>query len=208
MKVAATIEDIRAQVIAARRDGKLIGLAATMGGLHAGHMSLIDAARNDCGFVVVSIFVNPTQFGPAEDLAAYPRTTEADLGACQAHGVDAVFMPADDVMYCSASATSVTVEALSRALCGVSRPAHFPGVCTVVAKLLNIVQPDRAYFGNKDFQQAVIIERMVSDLDFPVQIVRCPTVREADGLAISTRNAYLSPDQRAQAPALQSPATC
>lgn len=202
MNVAATIEDIRGQVAAARRGGKLIGLAPTMGGLHAGHLSLIDAARNECGFVVVSIFVNPTQFAPGEDLASYPRTAEADLAACRAHGVDAVFMPAADVMYGGDSAASVTVEALSHTLCGASRPTHFAGVCTIVAKLLNIVQPDRAYFGDKDFQQAAIIERMVRDLNFPVQVVRCPIVRQADGLALSTRNAYLSPDERAQAPAL------
>lgn len=177
-------------------------MAPTMGGLHAGHLSLIDAARNECGFVVVSIFVNPTQFAPGEDLASYPQTAEADLAACEAHGVDAVFMPPEDVMYSGAAATSVSVEALSRTLCGASRPAHFAGVCTVVAKLFNIIQPDRAYFGEKDFQQVTIIERMVSDLNFPVRVVRCPIVREPDGLAMSTRNGYLSADERAQAPAL------
>jgi pantoate--beta-alanine ligase len=173
-----------------------------MGALHAGHLSLIDAARDDGGLVVVSIFVNPTQFGPTEDLAKYPRTPEADLAACETHGVDLVFMPQAATMYAGGGLTEVTVKELSATLCGRSRPGHFPGVCTVVAKLFNIIQPDRAYFGAKDYQQAVIIRRMAADLNFPVEVKVCPTVREADGLAMSSRNAYLDADQRNQAVAL------
>ena len=201
MNVAETIEEVRSMVADARKSGARVGLVPTMGALHEGHLSLIDAAA-ECDCVVVSIFVNPTQFGPGEDLEGYPREPDTDLAACEDHGADLVFMPQTDVMYGRSAKTEVSVGQLATTLCGRSRPTHFAGVCTVVAKLLNIVQPDRAYFGAKDFQQVVIIRRMVEDLDFPVEIVRCPTVREPDGLALSSRNEYLSPEERAQAPAL------
>jgi len=199
MNAVETIEDVRTSGGRAAAEGKVIGLVPTMGALHEGHFSLIEAARTQTDFVVVSIFVNPTQFGANEDLSSYPRTPEADLAACEQHGVDLVFSPPVEAMYPSGSLTEVTVRQLSETLCGRRRPGHFGGVCTVVAKLLNIVRPEKAYFGAKDFQQAVIIRRMVRDLDFPVEIVVCPTVREADGLAMSTRNAYLTPQQRLQA---------
>ena len=202
MIVARTIQEIRAAVADARSAGNVVGLVPTMGALHAGHYSLIDAARRQCAFVAVSIFVNPIQFAPTEDLASYPRTPEADLAGCQARGVAAVFMPDAAEMYPQPCRTVVDVPALGRTLCGASRPGHFAGVCTVVAKLLNIVQPDVAYFGAKDFQQAAIIRRMADDLNFPLAIEVCPTVREPDGLAMSSRNAYLTPDQRRAAPAL------
>jgi len=202
MNVEQTIEGIRRRVAEARAAGEVIGLVPTMGALHEGHLSLIDAAKGRCGCVVVSIFVNPLQFAPSEDLEAYPRTPEADLAACEARGVHAVFQPPAEVMYARPCLTRVAVEKLGETLCGRSRPGHFPGVCTVVAKLFCIVQPDRAYFGAKDYQQAVILRRMVEDLSFPLEVVICPTVREADGLAMSSRNTYLTPEQRRQAAAL------
>jgi pantoate--beta-alanine ligase len=217
MNSVQKIEDVRSAVAQARAAGKEICLVPTMGALHAGHASLIDAAVGKIGsvpvylkrdrpsfpFVVVSVFVNPTQFGPNEDLAKYPRTPEKDLELCRKHGADLVFMPSAEEMYGGgAPLTEITVKALSGQLCGRSRPGHFAGVCTVVAKLFNIVQPDRAFFGAKDFQQATIIRRMTADLNFPIDVVVCPTVREPDGLAMSSRNAYLSDDQRRQAPAL------
>jgi pantoate--beta-alanine ligase len=202
MIVARTIQEIRASVAAAKSAGQVVGLVPTMGALHAGHYSLIDAARRRCAFVAVSIFVNPIQFGPSEDLARYPRTPEADLAGCRDHGVAAVLMPDVREMYPRPCRTVLDVPDLGRRLCGASRPGHFAGVCTVVAKLLNMVQPDVAYFGAKDFQQAAIIRRMAEDLNFPLAIEVCPTVREPDGLALSSRNAYLTPDQRRQAPAL------
>jgi len=199
MIVVEHIHAVRREVAAARRAGRTVALVPTMGALHEGHLSLIDAARADCDLVVVSIFVNPTQFAPNEDLDAYPRPANADTAACQARDMDVIFMPSTETMYGTGGLTQVTVAELSRGLCGRSRPTHFAGVCTVVAKLFNIVQPDRAYFGAKDFQQVTIIRRMVADLDFPVEIVTCPIVRESDGLAMSSRNAYLSADHRAQA---------
>ena len=202
MIVARTIQEIRAAVAAAKSAGHVVGLVPTMGALHAGHYSLIDAARRQCPFVAVSIFVNPLQFGPAEDLARYPRTPEADLAGCRVHGVAAVLLPDVREMYPRPCQTVVEVPDLGRTLCGASRPGHFAGVCTVVAKLFNIVQPDVAYFGAKDFQQAAIIRRMADDLNFPLAIEICPTVREPDGLAMSSRNAYLTPDERREAPAL------
>lgn len=202
MMVFRTIDEVRRSVAAARARGKAIGLVPTMGALHEGHYSLLRAARGECAFVVVSIFVNPLQFGPAEDLAAYPRTEAEDLAGCQAHGADAVFIPSVPEMYPGRCLTEVSVPGLAGGLCGRSRPGHFAGVCTVVAKLFNIVLPDRAYFGAKDYQQAAIIRRMATDLNFPTQIVVCPTVREADGLAMSSRNKYLSPAERASAGAL------
>ncbi len=202
MKVLESIEDVRRSVARAKAAGRMIGFVPTLGALHGGHFSLIEAARSACEFVVVSIFLNPTQFGPSEDLRAYPRTPEADVAACERLGVDLVFMPPVEAMYGSGSLTEVHVKEISETLCGRTRPGHFAGVCTVVAKLFNIVQPDKAFFGAKDFQQAAIVRRMVRDLKFPLEIVFCPTVREADGLAVSTRNSYLTEDQRRQAPAL------
>ena len=202
MKTAQTIAEVRRIVAEARAGGATVGFAPTMGGLHAGHLSLIDAARGACDFVAVSIFVNPTQFAPGEDLETYPRGLEADLAACDARGADLVFVPTVETMYPEGASTGITVTGLSETLCGRSRPAHFAGVCTVVAKLLNIVLPDKAFFGQKDFQQLVIVTRMVEDLDIPVEIVPCPIVREADGLAMSTRNRRLSTAHRRQAVAL------
>ena len=203
MNVVKTVEEVREAVRRVRQAGRSIGFVPTLGGMHEGHFSLIRAAREACDFVAVSIFLNPTQFGPKEDLASYPSTPQADLEASRSLGVGLVFMPTPETMHGHGALTDVTVKALSATLCGASRPWHFGGVCTVVAKLFNIVQPDKAFFGSKDFQQAVIIRRMVLDLNFPVEIVVCPTVREPDGLAMSSRNAYLTPDQRRQAPALQ-----
>jgi pantoate--beta-alanine ligase len=202
VNVAKTLAEERKAVAAARATGRSVGLVPTMGALHAGHYSLIDASKGACDFTAVSIFVNPTQFGPGEDLDAYPRSLDADLAGCEARDVDLVFMPPVEEMYPRKPLTRVTVEQLPETLCGRSRPGHFAGVCTVVAKLLNIFQPDKAFFGQKDFQQSVIVRRMAADLDFGVEIVVCPTVREADGLAMSSRNAYLTGEQRKQAAAL------
>lgn len=167
-----------------------------MGALHDGHVSLIERARSECGFVVATIFVNPTQFGPGEDFSRYPRTLEDDLARCRAAGADMVFTPATESMYLADAQTVVQVQKLSRTLEGAHRPGHFDGVTTIVSKLFLIAEPDRAYFGQKDFQQQLIIRRMVDDLGFSVQIVTCPIVREADGLAMSSRNRYLSPEER------------
>lgn len=169
-----------------------------MGALHPGHLSLIETSKHDDRWTVVSIYVNPTQFGPKEDFAAYPRTLETDRRACRAAGADLIFVPDNAEMYPRGDQTRVAPGALADALCGACRPGHFTGVCTVVAKLFNIVLPDAAYFGQKDAQQAAIIQRMVQDLCFPLKIVVCPLVREPDGLAMSSRNARLNPDQRRQ----------
>jgi pantoate--beta-alanine ligase len=197
--VASTIEAVRQAVGRARAAGARIRLVPTMGALHAGHISLIRAARADGGFVVVSIFVNPAQFGPNEDFTRYPRPIEDDLQRCTGEGVDLVFAPEAAVMYPPGFCTYVEVQGLQDVLEGASRPGHFRGVATVVLKLFHIVQPDVAYFGQKDAQQAVIIRRMVRDLDLPVEVRVCPIVREPDGLALSSRNQYLSPEQRQQA---------
>ena len=173
-----------------------------MGALHAGHISLVRAARRQCDAVAVSIFVNPTQFGPKEDFSKYPRTFDRDRELLESEGVDILFAPLTEEMYPTGSATFVTVEGLSEKLCGRSRPGHFRGVTTVVSKLFNIVEPDVAFFGQKDAAQAVIIRRMVRDLGFDIEIVVCPIVREPDGLALSSRNAYLDPHQRKQATVL------
>jgi pantoate--beta-alanine ligase len=196
MEVCNGIDEMRAASRAARRDGKSLGLVPTMGALHQGHLSLVRAARDQCAVVVASIFVNPLQFGPSEDLAKYPRDLERDRELLEQEGVDFIFAPGVEEMYPAGAVTYVTVEGLSGKLCGRSRPGHFRGVTTVVAKLFNIVEPDRAYFGQKDAAQSTIIRRMVRDLNIPVQVVVCPIVREPDGLAMSSRNAYLDPPQR------------
>lgn len=185
-----------------RRAGHSIGLVPTMGALHAGHESLMRRARRENGRVVLSIFVNPAQFGPKEDFTRYPRTPAADAGLAAACGMDAIFAPSARAMYPEDFSTAVEVRGLSDTLCGVFRPGHFSGVATVVLKLLETTRPDRAYFGEKDFQQLAVVSRMAADLGLPVRIVPCPTVREPDGLALSSRNRYLSPDERAKAPAL------
>lgn len=190
---------MRRLVKAARGAHKRIGFVPTMGALHVGHVSLIEAAAKDCDFVVVSIFVNPTQFGPAEDFEKYPRPLEADLRICRKAGVDVVFAPAPREMYPAENLAWVNVEKLTEPLCGRSRPGHFRGVATVCAKLFNIVGPDVAYFGQKDAQQAIVIKRMVADLNMPLEIVVCPTVREPNGLAVSSRNQYLSQQQKENA---------
>ncbi len=182
-----------------KRQGTTIGFVPTMGFLHEGHLSLMRDARGKCDILVVSIFVNPTQFGPNEDLDAYPRDFDRDEALCEHEGVDIVFYPEPGNMYLPEASVWVDETTLSAVLCGASRPGHFRGVCTVVAKLFNIVQPDLAVFGEKDAQQLRIIERMVRDLNFPVQIVRGPIVREPDGLAMSSRNKYLSDTQRTDA---------
>ena len=196
MEVAKTIEDVRNLVSNARSEGGKIGLVPTMGALHAGHISLIEAAVKNCDFVVVSIFVNPTQFGPGEDFEKYPRPLEADLEICSKAHVDVVFAPEPGQMYPAENVTWVSVEKLTELLCGRSRPGHFRGVTTVCAKLFNIVAADAAYFGQKDAQQAIVIKRMVADLNMPLEIVVCPTVREPNGLAVSSRNKYLSAEQK------------
>jgi pantoate--beta-alanine ligase len=202
MQVARTIDEVRRCVGEARANGKRVGLVPTMGALHVGHVSLIEAAAARCEFVVVSIFVNPTQFGPNEDLSAYPRPFEKDVAICEESGADVVFSPSPEEMYGGEGATWVTVEKLTAPLCGRSRPTHFRGVTTVCAKLFNIVGPDVAFFGQKDAQQAIVIKRMVADLNMPLEVVVCPTVREADGLAVSSRNRYLSEQERRDATAL------
>jgi pantoate--beta-alanine ligase len=182
--------------------GQRIGLVPTMGYLHAGHLSLIRLARKKCDRVVVSIFVNPSQFAAGEDFDQYPRDFKRDQKLCRLEGVDCIFYPAAAEMYTSGHCTYVITDRLAGKLCGLSRPTHFQGVTTVVAKLFNIVQPDLAIFGQKDAQQSLIIRRMVTDLNFPVRILTAPIIREADGLALSSRNKYLSPAQRAAAPVL------
>ena len=199
MEVAETIESIRLLVKAARTMGKKIGCVPTMGALHVGHISLIEAAVKECDFVVVSIFVNPTQFGPGEDFEKYPRPLEADLKICEKAGVDVVFAPTPEQMYPAENITWVNVEKLTETLCGRSRPGHFRGVTTVCAKLFNIVAPDIAFFGQKDAQQAIVIRRMVANLNMPLEIVVCPTVREPSGLAVSSRNQYLTEQQKKDA---------
>jgi pantoate--beta-alanine ligase len=186
----------------AQSDGSRVGFVPTMGALHAGHLSLIHAARRECEFVVVSIFVNPTQFGPNEDLAKYPRDLDVDLALCAETGVDAVFHPSVQTIYPAGYATFVEVTGVSDVLEGKFRPGHFRGVTTVVLKLFNIVPADVAYFGQKDYQQQTLIRRMCAELNLPIEIRVCPTVREPDGLALSSRNVYLDPHERRSALAL------
>jgi pantoate--beta-alanine ligase len=202
-ELVATIESVRERVADARRAGRLVGLVPTMGALHEGHARLIETARHESGFVVVSIFVNPTQFGPNEDFARYPRTLDTDLESCERAGAELVFVPEVATIYPPGPpATFVEVPGLSDVLEGASRPGHFRGVATVVLKLLGIVGPDVAYFGQKDYQQQVVLKRMVADLNVPVRIESVPTVREPDGLALSSRNRYLSPEERRAATVL------
>jgi pantoate--beta-alanine ligase len=196
MKICKTIEEMRSASSAVRREGKRFGFVPTMGALHEGHLSLVRAAKAKSDVVAVSIFVNPLQFGPTEDLAKYPRSFERDRELLEKEAVDIVFAPQPEEMYPKGAVTYVTVEGLSEKLCGRSRPGHFRGVATVVAKLFHIVEPDLAFFGQKDAAQATIIRRMVRDLNLPVEIVVCPIVRESDGLAMSSRNAYLNPQER------------
>lgn len=199
MKVIDTIEAMRKLVLLQKKKGKRVGLVPTMGYLHDGHLSLVREAKKHCDFLVVSIYVNPTQFAPGEDLDQYPRDFRRDNDLCLQEGVDVIFFPANEEMYSPEHKTYVVTEELSGLLCGSSRPTHFRGVTTVVTKLFHIVQPDVAVFGQKDYQQAVIIKKMVQDLNFDVEIVLCPVVREEDGLALSSRNKYLDKKQRAQA---------
>jgi len=196
MKLVHTISEARAECRPARESGGRLALVPTMGALHEGHLSLVRAARAKADVVAVSIFVNPTQFGPAEDFSKYPRSLERDCAMLEREKVDLVFAPSVEEMYPPGAITWVIVEGLSERLCGRSRPGHFRGVTTVVAKLFNIVEPDLAFFGQKDAAQVAIIKRMVRDLDMPVEIEVCPTVRDPDGLAISSRNSYLSPQER------------
>jgi pantoate--beta-alanine ligase len=199
LKILTTIDEMRAAARAAKRTGKRLGLVPTMGALHEGHLSLVRAAKASCDVVAASIFVNPTQFGPNEDLAKYPRSFERDKELLERERVELIFAPTVEEMYPAGAVTWVTVEGLSDKLDGRSRPGHFRGVTTVVAKLIHIVEPDAAFFGQKDAAQVAIIKRMVRDLNLPVEIVVCPIVREADGLAMSSRNAYLDPEQRKSA---------
>ncbi len=202
MKLITKIQPLRREAEAVRERGESLGFVPTMGALHRGHLSLIERARRECQRVAISIFVNRIQFGPGEDFESYPRRIEEDLKAAEGAGVDLVFVPEEAELYPPGFSSWVTVEGLSTKLCGRFRPGHFRGVATVVLKLLNILLPHRAYFGEKDYQQLIIIKRLVRDLDLPLEIVGCPTVRDADGLALSSRNSYLSPSEREKATAL------
>jgi pantoate--beta-alanine ligase len=199
MLVIETAQELQAWALAQRAAGLRIGLVPTMGYLHAGHLSLIAAAKKRSDAVAVSIFVNPVQFGPNEDFEKYPRDEERDLALCREAGASVVFLPTVSAMYAPDASVYVTEERLGNGLCGARRPGHFRGVCTVVAKLFNIAQPHVAVFGQKDYQQAAVIRRMVRDLNFPIEIVVAPTLREADGLALSSRNVYLVGDERQRA---------
>lgn len=199
MQQVSTIAEMRVHIKEAHRQGKTIGMVPTMGFLHEGHLSLVKAAREVCDLVVMSIFVNPLQFGPNEDFERYPRDMERDSKMAEEAGVDLLFTPEVSEMYPKPMLTNISVANVTTPLCGASRPGHFDGVSTVVNKLFQIVQPDYAFFGQKDAQQVAVVTQMVHDLSMPVQIVPCPIVREADGLALSSRNVYLSADERAQA---------
>ena len=196
---ATKIDEVKANVREWKKAGLTIGLVPTMGYLHEGHASLIECARRECDKVIVSDFVNPIQFGPKEDLATYPRDFEADCKLCEGLGADLIFHPEPDEMYLDGFHSYVGVDTLSTELCGKSRPIHFNGVCTVVSKLFNITEADKAYFGEKDAQQLAIVKRMVRDLNFNIEIVGCPIIREEDGLAKSSRNTYLNNDERKKA---------
>ena len=194
-----SVEEARRSLAGPRAEGRRIGLVPTMGALHDGHLSLVRASRGECDLTVVSVFVNPTQFGPGEDLASYPRDLEADAKLLEAEGVDVLFAPREREMYPPGAETRVDPGSMATVLCGASRPGHFTGVATVVVKLLGIARPDLAFFGEKDYQQLKVIERVARDLDLPVRIVGCPIVRDDDGLALSSRNRYLSAAERAHA---------
>lgn len=196
MKIVKNIEEVREQVRQWRKEGLTVGLVPTMGYLHEGHASLIDASHRDNDRTVVSDFVNPMQFGPTEDLESYPRDLEHDVALAEAHGCDMIFNPEPEEMYHENFSSFVDMTVLTEELCGLSRPVHFRGVCTVVSKLFNIVKPDRAYFGKKDAQQLAIIRHMVDDLNMDIEIIGCPIIREPDGLAKSSRNTYLNNDER------------
>jgi pantoate--beta-alanine ligase len=202
LEVVRTIVEIRDRVASARLSGKTVGLVPTMGALHEGHARLIDMARRETAWTVVSIFVNPLQFAPDEDYLRYPRDLSADVSMCRRYGVDLVFAPEVETMFPAEQLTTVEVSRVSHHLCGAHRPGHFRGVATIVLKLLNIIRPDRAYFGEKDAQQLAVIRRMIKDLNLDITIVEVPTFREVDGLALSSRNQYLSHDERRAAPAL------
>ena len=202
LRVITSGESLRAAVLAAREAGKTVGLVPTMGALHEGHLSLVDAARAECDVTVVTVFVNPTQFAPHEDYRQYPRDLDHDLLLLEARGVDIVFAPTSDEMYGPNYATFVDVGPIGQVLEGEYRPTHFRGVATVVLKLFQLAPVDRAYFGRKDYQQTLIVRQMVADLNVPIVVRVCPTVREPDGLAMSSRNAYLTADERERARAL------
>ena len=195
MEIITRIPELREKIKQWKREGKSVGLVPTMGFLHEGHASLLKKCREENDIAITSNFVNPTQFGPNEDLEAYPRDFKKDCDLCESIGIDVVFHPVPEEMYTDAHAY-VSIDTLSDTLCGKSRPIHFKGVCTVVTKLFNIVTPDRAYFGEKDAQQLAIIKKMVKDLNFDIEIIGCPIVREEDGLAKSSRNTYLNPEER------------
>lgn len=202
MQVAKTVREVRAWMKLARTDGKTVGFVPTMGYFHEGHLSLMRRAKAECDLCVVSLFVNPTQFGPSEDFQRYPRDFARDAAMAESAGVDLLFAPEVEEMYPQGYQTYVEVTEVTRRLEGAARPGHFRGVATVCTKLFNIVQADRAYFGKKDYQQLKVIQRMVRDLNIPIEIVPCETVREPDGLAMSSRNVYLKPDERQAATVL------
>lgn len=202
MRIAETIDEARSIVNRARTNGETIGMVPTMGAIHEGHLSLVRRAVQSDDFVVVSVFVNPTQFGPGEDYEEYPRQLERDAQVLQAEGANLIFSPTTREMYPPDYCTYVNVTDITEVLCGRYRPGHFRGVTTVVTKLFNIIQPDRAYFGQKDYQQYIVLKQMTADLNIPVEVVACETVREPDGLAVSSRNDYLTPQQREAAPTI------
>jgi pantoate--beta-alanine ligase len=199
MEIIKTIKEMKEFSEEQRKKGKIIGFVPTMGYLHEGHLSLMKIAKENCDLIIVSIYVNPTQFGPNEDLSKYPRDFERDKRLCEEVGVDVIFYPSDKEMYPDGYLTFVKVEKMSEKLCGITRPTFFRGVTTIVLKLFNIVKPHKAYFGLKDYQQFVIIKKMVNDLNLDVEMIGCPIIREKDGLAMSSRNTYLNPEERKQA---------
>ncbi|AEB06959.1 pantothenate synthetase [Coriobacterium glomerans PW2] len=208
IEIVRTVAEMRARRAAWRRQGLSVGLVPTMGYLHEGHASLIETAAATDDRVIVSVYVNERQFGPGEDLERYPRDIERDLAVCERAGADILFNPESAEMYAADHSTTVHMAGITDELCGRSRPGHFDGVCLVVSKLFNIAEPDRAYFGQKDAQQLLVIRRMVRDLNFNIELIGCPTVREPDGLAKSSRNAYLSDDERSAAPILHRALAC
>jgi pantoate--beta-alanine ligase len=202
IELVSTAGQLRERVAGARAAGRTIGLVPTMGALHAGHASLVEASRGQCGLTVATIFVNPTQFGPGEDFSRYPRTPEADMALLERHGAELVFVPAADQLYPPGDESRVDVGGVARPLEGEFRPGHFEGVATVVLKLFLLAQPDVAFFGGKDYQQSLVVGRLIRDFGLPIRLRVCPTVRDADGLAQSSRNRYLSADERQRALAL------